>query len=40
LDADQVQAWKRLPKNLETRQAFDAQRIGAIGTPNPQPDDE
>jgi hypothetical protein len=40
LDADQVQAWKRLPKNLETRQAFDAQRIGAIGTPNPLPDDE
>ncbi len=40
LDADQVRAWKRLPKNLETQQAFDAQRIGAIGTPNPRPDDE
>ena len=40
LDADQVQAWKRLPKNLETQQAFDAQRIGAVGTPNPRPDDE
>jgi hypothetical protein len=40
LNADQAQAWKRLPKNLETRQAFDAQRIGAIGTPNPLPDDE
>jgi hypothetical protein len=40
LNADQVQAWKRLPKNLETQQAFDGQRIGAIGTPNPRPDDE
>jgi len=40
LDADQVQAWKRLPKNLETQQPFDAQRIGAIGTPNLLPDDE
>jgi hypothetical protein len=40
LDADQVRAWKKLPKNLETQQAFDAQRIGAVGTPNPRPDDE
>jgi hypothetical protein len=40
LNADQAQAWKRLPKNLEIHQVFDAQRIGAIGTPNPLPDDE
>ena len=40
LDAEQARAWKRLPKNLQTEQAFDAQRIGAIGTPNPQRDDD
>jgi hypothetical protein len=40
LDAEQAKAWKRLPKNVQAEQAFDAQRIGAIGTPNPQRDDE
>jgi hypothetical protein len=40
LDPVQARLWSRLPKTQPARQSFDASRIGEIGTPTRQPDDE
>jgi hypothetical protein len=40
LDPAQAKLWSRLPKTQQARQSFDASRIGEIGTPTRQPDDE
>jgi hypothetical protein len=40
LDPAQARLWSRLPKTQPARQSFDASRIGSIGTPTRQPDDE
>jgi hypothetical protein len=40
LNPEQSQVWQRLPKNDEADTAFNALRIGAVGTPNEEPGDE
>jgi hypothetical protein len=40
LDREQANVWKRLPKCQQAAPAFDALRIGAVGTPVVQPEDE
>ena len=40
LDPEQSQVWQRLPKNEDADTAFNALRIGAVGTPNEELGDE